>query len=392
MDTRRMFGKKLLALGAGLAGVRHGWAAQAGTALSTAAEFTGDASLRAHADQRGLSVGMAVNMPLLARDPVYAQTIIDQCNLVVAENAMKWAALRPAPDSFDFTAADRLMAFAAANAMQVRGHNLCWHEALPPWFARTVTKANAEQVLTRHIATVAGRYKGKIRAWDVVNEAVDPRDGLPGGLRNSPWYKLLGPGYLDIAFRAARAADPGALLTYNDYGIETDGAADTAKRAAVLGLLQRMKRDSVPIDAVGIQSHLSADSAGNIGAGLASFVQQCAAMGLQVFITELDVNDDGLSAEDPAERARQVGTIYTNYLTLLLKNPAVTDVLTWGVADRYSWLNAGVDAPQGANAATPKFRPRHPKRAEQCLPFNDAYQPNPAFYAERAALDTARRR
>jgi endo-1,4-beta-xylanase len=342
---------------------------------------TGPASLKAHAVPKGLYTGAAVNLGLLAHDPVYKQTLIDQYNIVVAENAMKWAALRPAPDQFDFSGADTLVSFAETHKMAIRGHNLCWHEALPKWFDATVTGANAQQYLTSHIATVAGRYKGKIRAWDVVNEAIAPRDGQPDGLRNGPWYKLLGPGFLDIAFHAARAADPHALLTYNDYGIETDSPEDTAKRDAVLALLKRMKKDGVPLDAVGIQSHLSAASASKIGAGLEAFVAACADLGLKVFITELDINDDGLTVDDPKARALLVAAIYTFYVAMLLKNSATTDVLTWGVSDKSSWLNARY---KGAE----KFRPKHPDREEICLPFDDDYQPNPSFFGLRNALDS----
>ena len=375
-ETRRTFARQMLMGGAavGLAAPRllRG--------LGKKAAFTGAGSLKAHVSARGLLTGAAVNMGLLGHDAAYTRTLIEQYNIVVAENAMKWAALRPGPERFDFTEADRFVAFAEAHGMKIRGHNLCWHEALPKWFAAIVNKSNAEQYLTRHIATVVGRYKGKIRAWDVVNEAIDPKDGLPDGLRNSPWYKLLGPRYIDIAFRAARAADPSALLTYNDYGIETGGRDDTAKRAAVLGLLQRMKRENVPLDAVGIQSHLSADSAAQIGSGITAFVRQAANLGLKIFLTELDVNDDALTANDAGERGRQVAAIYGSYVSLLLGNPAVTDVLTWGVSDQNSWLNA-----PGS-----KSRPKHPDREEECLPFNTSYQPNPAFYALRDALSSRR--
>ena len=367
-ETRRTFAKRMLTGGAIALVAPHLLRGQAKP------QFTGAGSLKTHAAARGLLTGTAVNMGLLGRDPVYTRTLTEQYNIVVAENAMKWAALRPGPDQFDFAEADRFVDFAQAHGMQIRGHNLCWHEALPKWFAASVNKGNAEQFLTRHIATVAGRYKGKIRAWDVVNEAIDPKDGQPDGLRNSPWFQMLGPGYLDIAFRAARAADPSALLTYNDYGIEADTTDDTAKRAAVLALLRRMKQAHVPLDAVGIQSHISAGSAAQIGKGLTEFTRQAADLGLKVFITELDVNDDVLSDDN---REKQVAAIYQSYAGLLLSNPAVTDVLTWGVSDKNSWLNA-----EGA-----KFRPRHPNREEKCLPFNDNYQPNPAFFALRDAMD-----
>lgn len=377
-SSRRDFAKQVLALGA-MVSATPLWS-QAGPAVEP---YNGTASLKAHAKAHGLYAGAAVNVGLLARDAVYKQTLMDQYNIVVAENAMKWAGLRPAPDKFDFVEADAFVAFAEANGMAVRGHNLCWHEALPQWFAATVNKANAQQYLTTHIATVAGRYKGKIRAWDVVNEAIDPKDGQPDSMRNSPWYKLLGPSYIDTAFRAARAADPAALLTYNDYGIETDSADDTAKRNAVLSMMRRMKKENVPIDAVGIQSHISAASVSKIGAGLEGFVADCAALGLKVFVTELDVNDDGLMVEDAKTRALLVGAVYTFYIAMLLKNKAVTDVLTWGVSDKSSWLN-------GQYKGAEKFRPKHPGREEMCLPFDDEYRPNPAFFGLRGALDSRR--
>jgi endo-1,4-beta-xylanase len=378
VETRRAFAKEIALAGAGALLAPRFLRGQ-GVTSSTEAGSTGGGTLKAHAAARGLYVGAAVNVGLLDRDIGYARTVAEQYNIVVAENAMKWAALRPAPDRFDFAEADRLMAFAAMHGMAVRGHTLCWHEALPAWFAGTVNRRNAEAYLVRHVETVVGRYKGRIRAWDVVNEAVELKDGRPDGLRKSAWLELLGPRYLEIAFRAARAADPAALLTYNEYGIETDGAGDTAKREAVLALLGRLKRERVPIDAVGVQSHLSADSAAEIGSGLSGFAVKARLMGLKVSITELDVNDDSLMVDDPATRGKAVAGVYGGYVGSLLRNPAVTDVLCWGVSDRYSWLN-------GRDAV--KFRPKHPGREEVCLPFDNNYGPHPAFYALRAALDS----
>ncbi len=377
MPTRRAFAKGIVKAGAVAALTRHhaAW-------TEAKPEFTGAGSLKAHALPKGRFAGAAVNMGLLATSEPYARTIAEQYNVVVAENAMKWTPLRPAPDTFRFDEADRFMAFAEVHKMSVRGHNLCWHRQLPDWFAATVTVANAEQYLTNHIAAVAGRYRERMRSWDVVNEAIDPKDGQPQGLRNSPWYKLLGPEYVDIAFHAARQADPHALLAYNDYSIETDSPEDTAKRGAVLALLKRMQHNSVPLDAVGIQSHISAGSAKQIGRGLSAFVQECSEMNLKVFVTEMDVNDDSLPMPDTKARGAEVAAIYGDYLKLLLANPAVTDVLTWGVNSGASWLNGKDDEA--------KFRPKHPDREELCLPFDDSYQPNAAFYALRDALDAGR--
>ena len=179
-------------------------------------ETSGRGSLRAHAVARGLLIGCAVNMGLLERQPSYGRVIAEQFNMVVGENCMKWAALRPTSTTFDFKQADALVAFAEEHQLKVRGHNLCWHENLPEWFASTVTKENAQKTLTEHISTVVSRYKGRIHSWDVVNEAIWIKDGRPDGMRVSPWFELIGPEYVETAFRAAREADPTAILTYND--------------------------------------------------------------------------------------------------------------------------------------------------------------------------------
>src|ERR1700759_5039833 len=136
-------------------------------------DATGQNSLRAHAEARGLLVGCAVVPEKLTGEPEYASLVAAQSNILVPENAMKWKALRPAAGKFDFHAADTILAFASAHAQKVRGHNLCWHEALPDWLAAIVTKDNARPILAEHITTVAGHYAGKLHSWDVVNEAID---------------------------------------------------------------------------------------------------------------------------------------------------------------------------------------------------------------------------
>ena len=330
--------------------------------------YTGAASLRAHAAAHGRRFGVAVNVKRLDRDAAYARTVAEQCNIVVGENAMKWAALRPAPGVFDFTEADRLVAFAEAQGIAVRGHNLCWHEALPAWFAGHVTESNAEEILREHIRRVVGRYRGRVASWDVVNEAVDLKDGRGDGLRKTPWLTLLGPRYLEIAFKTAQAADPQASLFYNEYGLELDAG----KRVAVLGLLKRL---GGAVDGVGLQSHLSADSAAQIGPGLTGFVRTLAGMGLRTAVTELDVNDDSLPDE---KREQAVAAVYRRYLDLLLREPSVKDVLCWGVTSSASWLNAPANA---------KLRPNHPERKQLSLLFTDQYTPQASLYAVRDSLD-----
>ena len=189
---------------------------------AVAEEVDGPRSLHAHAEARGLLTGCAVVPEHLADEPAYANTVAQQANLLVAENAMKWKALRPAPDKYNFAPADAILSFANTHGQRMRGHNLCWHQALPEWFQSTATRTNARRLLTDHIQHVAGHFAGKLHSWDVVNEAIELKDGRPDGLRKSPWLELVGPDYVEIAFRAARMADSTALLTYNDYGIELE--------------------------------------------------------------------------------------------------------------------------------------------------------------------------
>ena len=340
------------------------------------ARIRGAGSLKAHAMAHGLFAGAAVNVRLLNDDILYRVVLAEQYNMVVAESEMKWKALRPAPDQFSFGLADTLVTFATRHKMRVRGHNFVWHEALPDWFSATVTQENARKFLADHITTVGRRYQGRVHSWDVVNEAVLPKDGRPDGLRNSPWMKLLGPEYIDIAFRAAREADPHALLTYNEYGVEYDNDEDAERRDVTLKLLRRLKEARVPIDAVGIQSHIKAGSPYTIGKGVREFMASVRKMGLQIYITELDVNEDDLPYDDVAQRDHAIAETYQQYLSAVLPEKAVKAVLTWGVSDNHTWLNDG-----------PTHKRKQPNRPQRSLPFDHDYRPKEAFFAIRDCFD-----
>jgi len=334
----------------------------------------GVASLGAHAAAHGLLYGCTVNMNALVADTAYAALIREQCRIVVAENAMKWGALRPTADSFRFDQADALVAFAEANRMKIRGHNLAWHRDNPKWFDAEATPSNARRLLVSHIETVVGRYAGRMHSWDVVNEAVDVADGRADGLRNSPWLRLIGEEYLELAFHTAREADPQALLTYNDYGIERETHASAQKREAVIEMLRRMVARRVPMDAVGVQSHIAADSAaGSLpGTGLMRFIAAVRELGLQVFVTEMDVNDRASAVDEPVRDAA-VAAAYKQYLELVLADPAVRAVLTWGISDRYTWLDSEESRTDG--------------KSERPLPFDAEDHAKPAFFAVRGAFD-----
>lgn len=373
MITRRQSLQQTLAAAASLA-----WLSRRPlTAEPTSVE--GSASLRAHAQRRGLRVGAAVAASDL-RDPRFCHLLAAQASIVVPENAMKFGYLQAKAGSWAFEDGDALVAFAHAHKIAVRGHNFVWHENLPTWFASTVTRDNARQVLTTHIRTVAGHYKGKIVCWDVVNEALHLEDGRPDGLRKSPWFELIGPEYLELAYKTAHAADPHARLAYNEYGIEDESEGAQKKRAATLDLIRRLKAAGAPIHALGIQSHLPATGAA-YGPGLRQLITDAHALGLEVYLTEMDVNDDGIDGDDPAERDRRIAQVYTDYLQVALENPAVKAVLTWGLTDRNTWLNR-----------IESHRKKRPNRDQRPLPFTADYAPAPAFFALRNAIDHAPKR
>jgi endo-1,4-beta-xylanase len=344
--------------------------------------FEGVDSLRARGAAIGLPVGCAVVPELLdlssaGQDP-YTRTIQQQAGILVAENAMKWSSLRPSPTTYDFTAADRLFQFAAQNGQLVRGHNLCWHEQLPRWFAAYTTRDNARQLLVEHIQTVAGRYAGRVHSWDVVNEAALVSDGRADGLRKSPWLELIGPEYIELAFATAAKADPQAKLTYNDYDVELDTPEQTAKRSQMLILLRRLHARRIPVQAVGIQSHLLAFGP-RPGAGLVGLIREAAKMGMEAYVTEMDVNTRTLPG-GPELQDAAVAEVYKSYLELLLPEPNLKAVLTWGVSHDRSWLNHSRE----------KWALRPDGARQRPLPFDDDFQPTPAFFAMRSALDTGR--
>lgn len=331
-------------------------------------------ALRASARTKGLLFGAAVNYNNLSSDQAYANLVAQQCGILVPANELKWQALRPSPSQFNFTRADWMAQFARRNGMLFRGHTLVWHNGLPNWFAKTVNKQNAEKFLREHISRVAGHYAGQMHSWDVVNEAIDPRGQRGDMLRNTPWLRFLGPDYIDLAFRMAAEADPRAILTYNDFGIEHDTPQAETKRAAVLRLLERLKSRGTPIQALGIQAHLFGHPDGVNFTQIRRFLRNVADLGLEIMITELDVNDQQLP-RDPALRDRAVANVYADFLEVVLDQPAVTAVITWGISDRYTWLSSTKPRKDGAG-----LRP---------LPFDAQLKPKPAWQSLTSAIAQA---
>lgn len=335
-----------------------------------------EASLRERATAKGLIYGAASGYDRLSADADFAARFTQECGILVPEGELKWAALRPSPDKFDFTMGDWLAEFARTHGMIFRGHTLVWGLFLPEWFKDTVNGKNAEQVLTDHIKTVAGHYAGKIHSWDVVNEVIDPSHGRVDGLAKTPWLEFLGSDYIDLAFRTAAEADPQALLVLNDFGYEYETRRDDEGRAAALKLLERLKSQGTPVHAYGIQAHLWANKRLNLKK-LEAFVRNIAGLGLKILITELDVIDKRLPA-DIEVRDRIVAGVYEDFLSVVLEEPAVIAVLTWGVSDRYTWHST--------------YNPREDKSSVRTLPLDAQLKRKLAWNAIARAFDNAPRR
>jgi endo-1,4-beta-xylanase len=332
-------------------------------------------SLREQAEKHGILIGSAVNPSLFAEAP-YASALAREFNMVEPENTMKWTALRPDRNTFDFKRGDLVVEFAKAHNMKVRGHCLLWYNHNPGWLANgNFTSRELSEMLREHITTVMKHYAGQVFAWDVVNEAFN----ATGGMEHSIWYDRPGigleankTGYLEQAFRWARAADPKALLFYNDY----DAEGLNAKSDAVYAMVKDFRKRGVPIDGVGLQAHVFNLSMKEISS-LAANMTRLTGLGVEVHITEMDVALP-LSAQrallDQADLTRQAD-IYRFVAAACLQQPRCTALQTWGFTDKYSWVPAFTKGRKGA-----------------ALLFDQSYAPKPAYDALLKVLAQRARR
>ncbi|NEV86058.1 1,4-beta-xylanase [Streptomyces tendae] len=252
----------------------------------------------------------------------YAATLDREFSSVTPENEMKWDATEPSRGTFSFGSADRIVDHAQSQGMDVRGHTLVWHSQLPSWVG-SLGASDLRTAMNDHINGLMGHYKGEIHSWDVVNEAF--QDGGSGARRSSPFQDKLGNGFIEEAFRTARAADPAAKLCYNDYN--TDGV--NAKSNAVYDMVKDFKSRGVPIDCVGFQSHFNSNSP--VPSDYRQNLQRFADLGVDVQITELDIEGSG-SAQ---------AADYTKVVEACLAVSRCTGMTVWGVTDKYSWRSSG---------------------------------------------------
>ena len=252
---------------------------------------------------------------------------------------------------------DTFVAWARAHELKLRGHTMIWGEALPTWFGG-LDRAAAVRAVENHIADIGRHLAGRIHSWDVVNEAIKPNDGRPDRLRRTELVEKIGPEFLDIAFRAARAADPKAKLVYNDFDFELDVPEQRDKRRTLLDLLDGFRKRGTPIDAVGLQSHLSLEDMPRFNEkAYGDFLREVAARGVEIMITELDVIDRAAPG-GIAKRDAAVAATYKRFLDVALAEKAVKTVVVWGLCDRNSWIDWMNPRTKRVDAASAAFAVR----------------------------------
>ncbi|KAF4410222.1 MULTISPECIES: endo-1,4-beta-xylanase [Streptomyces] len=311
-------------------------------------------TLRGAAAASDRFAGVAVNADKLD-DPVYEEIVREQFNSITPENAMKWESVEPERGRYDWAAADRIADYADANGQQLYGHVLVWHSQLPAWLGEgDFDAAELREIMTDHIATEAGRYRGRVDRWDVVNEAFNE----DGTFRETVFYDKLGEDYIADAFRAAHKADPEAELYINDYN--TDGLGP--KSDGMYELVKKLKAEGVPIHGVGFQGHLVL---GQEPDSMRANLQRFADLGVDVVVTELDIRMETPATE---QKLRQQAREYKAVTDACLAVDRCDGVTVWGASDADSWIPGWFE---GEGAA---------------LLYDEEYQRKPAYYATRLAF------
>ncbi|MFD8000221.1 endo-1,4-beta-xylanase [Streptomyces mirabilis] len=342
-----------LRTGLSLGSVLTGIAALGALLVAAPAAHAADTPLRDLAAAKGKAIGTAVTGSKLTG--TYGDIAGAQFNSLTPGNAMKWETVEPTRGTYNWAEADQIVAFAQAHNQQVRGHTLVWHSQNPSWLTNgTWTSAQLSALLQDHISTEVTRYKGKLAAWDVVNEPFNE----DGTYRSTLWYNGLGSDYIAQALTWAHAADPGAKLYINDYNVE----GVNAKSTALYNLVKSLKERGVPIDGVGLQAHLIL---GQVPSTLQQNIQRFADLGVDVAITELDIR---MQLPSDSAKLTQQAADYKAVFDACVAVSRCYGVTVWGFTDSDSWIP---DVFSGYGAATP---------------YDENYVPKPAYYAIAGSL------
>lgn len=301
-------------------------------------------------------IGVAINPVELNSGNRYYEIAVNQFNSITAENIFKPSHLHPNENSFNWLEADKLVQFCQTNNKRLHGHTLIWHNQLPNWINNfQANQSEWDMMFKEHIQTICHHFKGKVKAWDVVNEAFNDN----GTLRNSIWKQKIGNGYIEKAFIYAHEADPDALLFYNDYDI----ALNNTKRKAILSLLNNLKQRGVPIHGIGMQMHVSIAHPDNKQIAIA--LKEISNDGFKIHLSEIDVSINPLGKEiKPSDELLESQANKLATITLLYKDVPTRlqyGMTFWGVSDKNSWIRSFFN------------------RNDYPLLFDDDYDPKPAY-------------
>lgn len=310
-------------------------------------------ALRVAAAERNRLIGTAVQAGLLG-EMQYSSVAAREFSYLTAEYQMKWNVIEPAQGSRNFGPGDTIVSYAASQRMQVKGHTLIWHGAMPSWVNNALSASDLRVAFEQHIRAVAGHYRGRVHAWDVVNEAVADNGT---SLRDTVFLQKLGERYIEDAFRIAHEADPGALLFYNDY----NGEGLSRKSDRIYTLLQDLLGKGVPVHGIGLQMHVNAASPPPTDQ-IAANMRRLAGLGLIVHISEMDVKINNVLGSEQARLDAQRST-YREVVRVCMLEPRCEAITFWGFTDAHTWLDG--DRP---------------------LLFDAQYQPKPAYYGVLDAL------
>ncbi|RZI60456.1 MAG: hypothetical protein EOP14_01080 [Pseudomonas sp.] len=334
-------------------------------------------SLCARANRKGLLVGSCLDI-LQVNDTQLVNGLSQDCNILIPENAFNWTRLQRTQGSpLDFSEAEAVAAVAKRIGVTLRGHNLVWYATMPAWVSAivpTLTATQASNLMTSHVKAVASHWRGRVVHQEPVNEPTE----APGKLRSAVFGAKLGEHYIDLAFEAAREADPDAVLFINESGIEQETPWQTGCRKTFLQLLERLKKRNAAIDAVGVQGHLTLDAPFSQDA-YARLLRDISDMGYKIMITEFDIGDKGILGSI-APRDAAVAALGKAFLDVSFDNLACGGVLDWSHVDKYSWLR------KKTNAQRTDGQPLRPS------PLDDSYKRKPLWYAMAAAIDGASKR
>ncbi|MES2278334.1 MAG: endo-1,4-beta-xylanase [Bacteroidota bacterium] len=293
---------------------------------------------------------------------------------------LSWKLAFPQPNSNSIMWEDGNIAYANNHNIPLTGGHLLWDLSCPSWFSGV---NDPESTILNYTKAINTKYGKNTYSWNVVNEAINIFNSRADCLDENRFFKKMGPGYFKVAFEAAKSVAPNILRVYNDFGVELDNANDAKKRKALLNLLDRFKKDGTPVNAVGLQSHLKLDDSQRFNEKVyRDFLTEISSRGFKILITEFDVSDLSTRRTDIAGRDGEVADLYKKFLSVALDEPAVKALITWGISDKYTWMNPKSD-PSSVHKDKQLARP---------LPFDDDFKTKPAFNALLNALKHAPKR